>query len=48
MRKAILDKNLKVIGFENVKEELSEQAKKQKQKQVDYVMNKYGFNKGAK
>jgi hypothetical protein len=48
MRKAILDENKKVIGFEPMKEEMSEQAKAQKQKQVDYIAKKYGFDKGTK
>ena len=43
MRKAILDKNKKVIGFEPMQEEMSEKAQEQKQKTVDYVMKKYGF-----
>jgi hypothetical protein len=48
MRKAILDENKRVIGFEPMKEELSEQVKAQKQKQVDYIAKKYGFDKGTK
>lgn len=48
MRKAILDENKRTIGFEPIKEEMSEQAKAQRQKQVDYIAKKYGLNKGAK
>lgn len=48
MRKAILNENKKVVGFVPVQEELSEQAKAQRQKQVDYIAKKYGFNKGTK
>lgn len=48
MRKAILNENKRVVGLEPMKEEMSEQAKVQRQKQVDYVAKKYGFNKGAK
>ena len=48
MRKAILDENKRVVGFEPMEEELSEQAKVQRQKQIDYVTKKYGLNKGAK
>ena len=48
MRKAILDENKKVIGFEPMEEEMSEQAKAQKQKQVDYIAKKYKFDKGTK
>jgi hypothetical protein len=48
MRKAILDENKRVIGFEPMKEEMSEQAKAQRQKQIDFVVKKYGLNKGAK
>jgi GTP-sensing pleiotropic transcriptional regulator CodY len=47
MRKAILDENKRVIGFEPMEEEMSEQAKAQRQKQVDYIAKKYGFNKGT-
>ena len=46
MRKAILNKNKQVIGFEPMQEEMSEKAQEQKQKQVDHVMKKYGFRKG--
>ena len=42
MRKAILD-GIKVVGFEQVKEELKPEAKKAKDHQVDVVMKKYGF-----
>ena len=48
MRKAILDENKRVVGFEPMEEEKSEQAKTQRQKQVDYIAKKYGFNKGTK
>lgn len=48
MRKAILDENKKVIGFEPMEKEMSEQAKAQRQKQVDYIAKKYGFDKGTK
>ena len=48
MRKAILDENKRVVGFEPMKEEMSEQAKAQRQKQVDYIAKKYGFDKGTK
>ena len=48
MRKAILDENKRVVGFEPMKEEMSEQANAQRQKQVDYVAKKYGFDKGTK
>lgn len=48
MRKAILDENKRVIGFEPMEEEMSEQAKAQRQKQVDYIAKKYGFDKGTK
>lgn len=48
MRKAILDENKKAVGFVPMEEEMSEQAKAQRQKQIDYVAKKYGFNKGAK
>lgn len=48
MRKAILNENKKVVGFVPVQEELSEQAKAQRQKQVDYIAKKYGFDKGTK
>ena len=48
MRKAILNENKKVVGFVPVQEELSEQAKAQRQKQVDYIAKKYGFDKGIK
>ena len=48
MRKAILDENKRVIGFVPVKEEMSEQAKKQRREQVDYIAKKYGFDKGIK
>lgn len=48
MRKAILDKSKRTVGFEPMKEEMSEQAKAQRQKQVDYIAKKYGFDKGTK
>lgn len=48
MRKAILNENKKVVGFVPVQEELSEQAKAQRQKQVEFVAKKYGFDKGTK
>lgn len=48
MRKAILDENKKVVGFVPMEEEMSEQAKAQRQKQIDCVAKKYGLNKGAK
>lgn len=48
MRKAILDENKKVVGFVPMEEEISEQAKAQRQKQVDYIAKKYGFGKGTK
>jgi hypothetical protein len=48
MRKAILDENKRVVGFEPMEEEMSEQAKAQRQKQVDYIAKKYGFDKGTK
>jgi hypothetical protein len=48
MRKAILDENKRVIGFVPMEEEMSEQAKAQRQKQIDFVVKKYGLNKGAK
>ena len=47
MRKAILDENKRVVGFEPMEEEMSEQAKVQRQKQVDYIAKKYGFDKGT-
>ena len=43
MRKAILDENKKVVGFEPVQEELSKEAQEQRQKQIDFVAKKYGF-----
>lgn len=48
MRKAILDENKRVVGFESMEEKMSEQAKAQRQKQVDYIAKKYGFDKGTK
>jgi hypothetical protein len=48
MRKAILDENKRVVGFEPMEEKMSEQANAQRQKQVDYVAKKYGFDKGTK
>lgn len=44
MRKAILD-GVKVVGFEQVKEELKPEAQKAKNHQVEFVMKKYGFKK---
>ena len=43
MRKAILDENKKVVGFEPVQEELSKEAQEQRQNQIDFVAKKYGF-----
>lgn len=48
MRKAILDENKRVVGFEPMEEKLSEQAKEHYKKQVEFVQKKYGLNKGAK
>lgn len=44
MRKAILD-GVKVVGFEQVKEELKPEAQKAKNRQVEFIMKKYGFKK---
>lgn len=43
MRKAILNENKQVIGFEPMKEEMSEQAKEHYKKQVEFVQKKYGL-----
>ena len=43
MRKAILNENKQVIGFEPMQEEMSEQAKKHYKKQVEFVQKKYGL-----
>ena len=48
MRKAILDENKRVVGFELAEEEMSEQTKEHYKKQVEFVQKKYGLNKGAK
>lgn len=45
MRKAILNEKRQVVGFEPVVEEMSEQAKAQREKQVQAVAKKYGFKK---
>ena len=47
MRKCILDENKKVVGFIPMEEELSEQAKAQREKQRKAIAEKYGFDKGA-
>ena len=43
MRKAILNENKQVIGFEPMQEEMSEQAKEHYKKQVEFVQKKYGL-----
>jgi hypothetical protein len=43
MRKAILNENKQVIGFEPMKEEMSEQTKEHYKKQVEFVQKKYGL-----
>ena len=43
MRKAILNENKQVVGFEPMQEEMSEQAKEHYKKQVEFVQKKYGL-----